>query len=103
MLGDGETNLEQGDKFSILSTDRTRTSILTINDITFDDSSVYECVASFTFPGTFAETETRTYSVQFPGKNGGINNYGYCDFLIGMIDPLLKYPFLSSAVKGWPD
>ena len=68
---DGGNHLQRGDKFSILTADGTRTSVLTINDITFDDSAVYECIASFTLPGNFPET--RNYSVQFPGKNRGVN------------------------------
>ena len=68
---DGENNdLERGGKFSILSADGTRTSVLTINDITFDDSAVYECIASFTLPGTHPATGP-SYAVQFPGKKIG--------------------------------
>ena len=76
----GNNDLEQGDKFSILSADGTRTSVLTINDITFDDSAVYECIASFTFPGTLPATGP-SYDVQFPGKKiGQIKVFRYCDF-----------------------
>ena len=63
----GNNDLERGGKFSILTTDGTRTSVLIINDITFDDSAVYECIASFTFPGTVPATGP-SYDVQFPGE-----------------------------------
>ena len=75
---DGGNDLERGGKFSIQTADGTRTSVLTINDITFDDSAVYECTASFTFPGTFPATGP-SYDVQFPGKKiGSIKVFRYC-------------------------
>ena len=67
---DGGNDLTRGGKFSILTADGTRTSVLTINDITFDDSAVYECIASFTFPGVLPATGP-SYDVQFPGKKIG--------------------------------
>lgn len=57
--------LQSDDIISILSSDGTRTSILTINDL-FNAFGFYVCTAGSDFPG--AGSKTRSYSLQFPSK-----------------------------------
>ena len=63
---DGE--LITGDDISIQSAEATRTSFLwlTFNRLNFNQSGMYSCTASFSFPG--GSNETRSHSIVFPGK-----------------------------------
>lgn len=60
--GDSEL-LKSDSKTSIFSSDGTRTSILIINQLSFEDSDVYSCDAMF---ATRTDFQTRSHSVQFP-------------------------------------
>jgi hypothetical protein len=60
-------NIRRDDpKFSILTSDATRTSMLNINNFNFDDSAMYVCEASFTFPGI--PSQARRFEIRHPSK-----------------------------------
>jgi hypothetical protein len=63
---DGDNIRRDDPKFSILTSDATRSSMLNISNFNFGDSAVYVCEANFTYPGI--TSQARRHDVQFPSK-----------------------------------
>ena len=62
----GTVIIQNSTKISVLSANGTRTSILTINQLNFNDADLYMCETSYSGQSDYG---SREYNVQFPSKS----------------------------------
>ena len=76
----GTVIIQNSTKTSVLSADGTRTSILTINQLNFNDANLYMCETSYSGQNDYG---SREYNVQFPSKS------------LNVSDIIIIYPFVA--------